>query len=394
MKMLKVIGVVGFLLIQSQLFSMESVLSFTGRVGQVAGQLTEVGSAALGVLPSQNGGAGDPLQVKDQPLDLKKVLLRGALEQKSLINTVRKIGQLRKVCKNWDALLHDERILRYLVPRLFYDGGIGEVLISRSLAPAVRFALKSMINDTFVADLRVLQSMGNLLKAPLVNSPQEHLSGMVLLYGPHGVGKTSLACLLAKNRRLEPKCFNVSTLKQYSLDEASGVIATFFDTKEPSIILIDVLENLSQHLQPLLVNHTRGQIYSLFLKSLARASENNACILCTFYANGIPQYLLEKCSVSEHVTSPSPEARRVILQLYVDCLVQEGYTVEEGAFSDSFLDVISRKLDGFTGKEIEQLVFNIKTRASWITRDIINGIVEDSIRVKQEMVAFSASERQ
>ncbi len=418
----------GFLMIPSQFFAMDSfVSSLTHRVGQIASQVADAGRAAGGVLQWQSGGAGDPLQIDNMPLDLKKVLLHLALKQYPLTEKVRRIGgQLRKVCKNWDALLHDERVLGYLLPRLFFEGGPGEILVSRSVEPAAQFTLKSMIKG-FLIDPRMLHSMGRLLEAPGVNRSAARVSGMYLLCGPPGTGKRSLGSLVAKNLGLEPKCFNVSMLDQYSIHEASEVIARFFDINELSVIVIDEIEMLFRYIQGGL---TRGQISNVFLESLEKASANNVCILCADNPSEISKHFLRKCSVQQHIMNPLPAARRVILQLHVDALLQKHcaqpepsavvewlreaglqlakilahphlyrhlkaapkkrVAIEEGAFADDFLDAISQKLEGFTGREIEQLVLRIETSAfalvmgideTKVTRDIINDVVERSIRI-------------
>ena len=418
MKMLRMMITAGSLMIPSQFFAMDSfVSSLTDRVGQMAGQLADAGRA-LGVFRWQNGGAGDPLHINTMPLDLKKVLLGLALKHYPLAEKVRKIGQLRKVCKNWDALLHDERVLGSLVPRLFYEGGPGELLVSRPVSPAAQFALKSMVNDTFLADPRMLQPMGHLLEA----RSKEHLSGIVLLYGASGTGKTSLARLFAKNLKLTPKCINAAWLQGYYLDEALSGITKLFDIEQPSVIVIDEIEQLN------FCTDSGARIHGFLLERLQNACENHLCIVCSDRPTEIPGHILERCSVKENVMCPSPAARRVILQLYVDALVQKyckqpeqsavgkwfgeaaaqiakglaqphlyrqlmaapEMTIEEGAFADDFLDAISQKLEGFTGKEIQQLISTIQMLAAddrpagerKITRSIINMVVDGLLHNK------------
>ncbi len=425
MKMLKMLLMGGSLMIPSQFFAMDSfVSSFTDRVGQMAGQVADAGRGALGVFQWQNGGAGDPLYFNTMPLDVKKVLLCLALEHHPLAEKVRKIGQLRKVCKNWDALLHDGRVLGSLVPRLFYEGGPGELLVSRSVDPAAQFTLKSMVNDAFLADPRTLQRMGRLLQAR---------AGMVLFYGAPGMGKSALGRLVAKSLGIEPKCINAAWLQlkhrqEYRPDESLNRIAEFFDNiEQPSVIVIEGIEQLN------VGTDREARIHGIFLERLQKACENNVCILCSDKSTEIPEHILKRCLVQEHIACPSAAARRVILQLYVDALVQKyckqpeqsavgkwlgeaaaqiakglaqphlyrqlmaapEMTIEEGAFADDFLDAISQKLEGFTGKEIQQLISTIQMLATdrpagerKITRNIINMVVDGlllrAIRAKKE----------
>jgi hypothetical protein len=134
-------------------------VSLWGAGQQVASAVTRTAQAGLELFQGQKVGDFFALL----PRDLHSLLWTYILRDHLLKEKVCRLLQLRGVCCSWNDMLHNEQILKKVIPVLFYEGGLGPLLMAKSVSPARLLLLRRFVKYGFVADADHCASIAEFL---------------------------------------------------------------------------------------------------------------------------------------------------------------------------------------------------------------------------------------
>lgn len=213
----------------------------------------------------------------------------------------------------------------------------------------------------------------------------------MLIWGPPGTGKTMMAQRLARSSGLDYVYFSGSSLDQFSLEEALIKLHELFEypkrTGKKLVIIIDEAERLLGKRHPGMPEKT-AKILTDILTYLGTETSDYMAIALSNRPEDLDEAYLSRCDYQLLVGAPDLNQRARIIKKYVtDYLLttppatrapsivtkmwqmvskpkpQPRIGVAPDAVNDEMISEIARRTDGFVGRDISKMVFEMRRRA-------------------------------
>ncbi|MBD3231697.1 AAA family ATPase [Candidatus Dependentiae bacterium] len=222
----------------------------------------------------------------------------------------------------------------------------------------------------------------------------------ILFYGPPGTGKTMFAKRLAKYSDMDYAIMSGADFAQFKNGEGITELHKVFDwanlSKKGLIIFVDEADSALGNRKTL--DDIGRKIVNAFLSQTGESSFKFMLILATNYADDLDSAVLSRIHKKVCFDLPAYPERLKIFNLYFDkYIVNDERKFEiDGAVQERMIEIlpeinreyienITKKIDGFSGREIEQMVSELRVVAynignGKLTRDICDDVVDEKIK--------------
>ncbi|MVS98863.1 AAA family ATPase [Devosia marina] len=236
---------------------------------------------------------------------------------------------------------------------------------------------ESIILDKVVKDRLVAQAMLNFTLRPAVDRSVLPLHGVILLVGPPGTGKTSLAKGLANRaaqsfRGQEFKLLEVDphALTSSAMGKTQKAVSELFSqsiaevaASGPTIVLLDEVETLAADRSKMSLEanpidiHRATDAVLVQLDALAETHKNLLFIATSNFPDAVDAAFTSRCDLVMTIPLPDREACGQILR---SCLEGLGATYKPIArlASSGTLDRVASECVGLDGRSIRKMVVN------------------------------------
>ncbi len=257
-----------------------------------------------------------------------------------------------------------------------------------------------------------------------------------LFYGPPGTGKTEFAMRLARWSGMDYIYFSAGQLEKLSIEEATRQVAELFTyaqfAAKPLMIVVDEADLVFGDRGKMYngggsaLNEKRFAVNNQFLTYTGKGSSHYMVIAITNHPEQFDSAFLSRCDEQILIGPPNAQTRREILDHYIDKYLVRGdhlplpenqtgfakvmsfvfpgssvvskVNIAEDALSDKARDDIALQLDGWVGRDIEQLVTLIETIARTTeSREVTPAVIKKAMtrktaekRKQQSGFAFSS----
>ncbi|MFA5075347.1 MAG: AAA family ATPase [Candidatus Babeliales bacterium] len=221
-----------------------------------------------------------------------------------------------------------------------------------------------------------------------------------LFYGLPGTGKTMFAKRLAKNSGMDYAIMSGADFAQFKNGEGITELHKLFDWAEHSkkglLIFIDEADSFLRDRRAL-VNNEERNLLNAFLSRTGAGSDKYMLVFASNYEDELDPAVLSRINKKIHFPLPAQTERRKILDLYLDKYIRkdirilsiDGQKIELSInipdnINEDYLDNIAKRLDGFSGRSIEQLVSELRISAynkgnGILLKEIFEDVVKEKI---------------
>ncbi len=239
----------------------------------------------------------------------------------------------------------------------------------------------------------------------------------LLLPGPPGTGKTMMSFALANELALPAIYFNAGKLSNCSVEDALVRIEKLFTYAEhspvPVVIIIDESEVIFKHRNsPDLTEKTRLIMNDIMAKT-GTEQNNFILIALTNRPDDFDAAFKSRFSETIYINPPSVDQRKDMLEKYIDQylinpifapkkswrnLFKKAETknnkivIGKDVFSPEVIQDLAQKIDGFSGRDISQMVLGIREEAyaqnnPTVDRELVDTVVARKLEKKRKEVA-------
>lgn len=313
----------------------------------------------------------------------------------------------------------------YYVVKLFYqyvEARMGKPdLVRESSIHGFRQALKKFVISIFKGGQDLEAVLNDIILSPEIQEKVYLLAddtkntkeyGLpyqnVLFYGPPGTGKTEFAKILSRYSDMDYAILSGADFSQFKNGEGITELHKLFEwankSKRGLIIFIDEADACFRDRATL--DKDGVNLVNAFLSHTGSSSDKFMIILATNYEDELDAAVRSRIHKKVPFLLPALEERFKIFKLKLIKYVlndkrayyKEGVWVEEhldveAAVDDAFWRGISARTDGFSGRDIDQAVGEIRLRAyrsgaNLVTKEIVETVIKDKIaQIKKDKEA-------
>ncbi|MFH1831390.1 MAG: AAA family ATPase [bacterium] len=221
-----------------------------------------------------------------------------------------------------------------------------------------------------------------------------------LFYGPPGTGKTEMAKTLAYLSGMDYAIFSGADFAQFKNGEDVTELRALFDwagqSKKGLILFIDEADACFKDRAKL--SKEEVDLVNSFLSQTGTSSDKFMIILATNYKDTLDSAVLSRIHKQVPFELPAQAERFKILKLkmgkYIEndarTYVKDGVAINasltiDPAVTDSYLEQIAEKTDGFSGRDLDYSVAEMRLRAyrsgaNILTKDIVEYVINEKIK--------------
>ncbi len=285
-------------------------------------------------------------------------------------------------------------------------------LVRDSSRKDLREALKNALSSIFYDEEEAASLSGIVLspeielKATLLAEDARHNreAGLpyqnALFYGPPGTGKTEFAQLLARYSDMDYAILSGADFSQFKDGEGIVEMHKLFDwanrSKNGLVIFIDEADACFRDRGTL--DKDGVNLVNAFLSHTGSSSDKYMIILATNYPDELDAAVRSRIHKKVPFELPSCEDRLKIMQQKFEKYIlhdvreyeKDGETIEatlvvDEEVSPAYLQDLATKMNGFSGRDIDQVVQEVRIRAyrsgqNRVTKELVEYVVADKIK--------------
>jgi len=288
---------------------------------------------------------------------------------------------------------HATTILAEMVRQMYSTPTLAQETSMLSLSEKIsQFIFGRKVESTKVSDVILtpeLEKQMAIISEALKKSVEtDDFLPNILLWGPPGTGKTMVAARLARSSGMHYHIFPASSLDKYSVEQALLKLQELFeDAKKKGVklvIVIDEAEKLFANRENNVSDKT-GKMLTQLLAYTGTETTDFSVIAMTNRPQDLDEAFLSRCDYQLHIAAPDQTQRERILKKYMtDYLLttppatrvptafgrlanmivkpkpQPRIGVAADAVNDAMIQEIARKIDGYVGRDISKMVFEMR----------------------------------
>lgn len=276
---------------------------------------------------------------------------------------------------------------------------------------------KSIKKEANLKEVILEEKMAHKLELLAEDTKKTRRNGLpyrhVLLYGLPGTGKTMFLRKLAEFCGMDYAILSGADFGQFKDGEDITELHKLFDWAEKSkkglLIFVDEADAFLRDRR--ILNNQAKNLLNAFLTRTGTSSQKYMLVFATNYEDELDPAALSRINKKIYFPLPAFEERRKILDLYLNKYVtSDERSIKQGdttitlnikidkRIDIEFLDDVTRRIKGFSGREIEQMVSEIRIAAYNIgdyvlTPEIFNDVVEEKIKEHKHDVECAKLQR-
>lgn len=258
--------------------------------------------------------------------------------------------------------------------------------------------LKAFFKDYVISTKNIIKNGGHL----------RHL----LLPGPPGTGKTLSSMAMANELGLPCIYFSASNLRNFKVEDAITKLRQLFAYAEnssvPIVVIIDESEVVFASRDKALSEETR-MIMNQIMAKTGTEQCNFILVALTNRPQDFDDAFKSRFSETVYIGAPALEQRRQIVDMYVTKYIKKPLftpktsflgrlrtkkglkqiTFDEAIFTEQAINSIAQRLEGFTGRDISQLMMAVRDAAYatpevHVTQAMLDTIMARKIEKKRQ----------
>jgi|GEM_PF-2808752 len=238
----------------------------------------------------------------------------------------------------------------------------------------------------------------------------------LLIPGPPGTGKTLISMALANELELPAIYFNAAKLSNCSVEDALVRIEKLFayahNSPVPVVIIIDEAEIVFKHRNSTDLSEKTRMIMNDIMAKTGTEQSDFILIALTNRPDDFDEAFKSRFSETIYITPPSYDQRKDMLEMYIDrYLINSAFErkkrwfdfgkkepkkntiqIERDLFNTSAIENLARQIDGFSGRDISQMILAMREEAfasdhPSINHDLLTKVVNRKLEKKRKETA-------